>query len=71
MNPRLKIHVFFSSRKYRGRNMVPCGSALEAAERESRSSFDHTAELQIPSNDRLRLENMEFAIWKSWYVHYF
>lgn len=36
--------------------MVPCGSALEAAERESRSSFDHTAELQIPSNDRQRLE---------------
>lgn len=51
------IHVFFPSRKYRGRNMVPCGSALEAAERESRSSFDHTAELQIPSNDRQRLEN--------------
>ena len=51
--------------------MVPCGSALEAAERESRSSFDHTAELQIPSNDRQRLENHgNFAIWKSRYVHY-
>ena len=37
--------------------MVPCGSALEAAERESRSSFDHTAELQIPSNDRHKLKD--------------
>ncbi|CAL1170908.1 unnamed protein product [Cladocopium goreaui] len=37
------------SEKYRGRKMVPWGSAAAA---ENARSFDHNAELQIPSSDR-------------------
>lgn len=61
--PILNHRWFPGHRKYRGRKMVPWGSAAAA---ENARSFDHNAELQIPSSDRscAQLANPGRNDWK-------